>query len=222
LQSVALAILELGDKLLIETAWTLAAPIMPVLRAAIATIASYVFFNRGECSACALLRYLVVSNTRITLLPQREKGRKGVNAGYMKVRQIASNESPRIAALLKAFFKEQAYMARPRDSLARRWSISPREDVEMWSALTLTEWLRVAYTTTGHLPPEDFNWNSHNLRNGVASAANAIGARLTDIRYQGGWTTNSNVLEAEYIDFTMHPSGPARLFFGYLYKGIPC
>ena len=110
-------------------------------------------------------------------------------------------------------------MAHPRSRLARRMSISPREDVEMWSSLTLMVWLRAAYTATGHLPPEGFSRTSHNLRKGAASAANAIGARLANICYQGGWATNSNVIEVKYIDFTMQPSAAARLFFGYLCKG---
>ena len=89
----------------------------------------------------------------------------------------------------------------------------------MWSALTLTEWPRVAFTIAGHLPSEGFSWTSHILRKGAASAANAIRARLTNIRYQGGWAMSSNVLEAKYIDFTMQPSAASRLFFGYLCKG---
>ncbi len=35
-------------------------------------------------------------------------------------------------------------------------------------------------------PLEDFSWTSHTLRKGAASAANAIGARLTDICYVVG------------------------------------
>ena len=70
---VTLAILELGEKLLTETTWDPKDPIMPVLRAAVTTIASYVFFNRGECSACALTGDLMVNNTHITLLLRQEK-----------------------------------------------------------------------------------------------------------------------------------------------------
>ncbi len=116
-----------------------------MLRATVATIASYVFINRGECSAFALTGDLVVSITHITLLLRQEKGRKGLNAGYMSVRQIASNEAPRIATLLRAFFEGQASMAHPRGRLVRMWSITPRDDVEVWSALTLTDWLQAAY-----------------------------------------------------------------------------
>ncbi len=64
-------------------------------------------------------------------------------------------------------------------------------------------------------------YTSHSLRKGAASAAYAIGARLADIRYAGGWSTNSNILEAKYTDFAMLPTPAARLFFGYLCKGTP-
>ena len=73
----------------------------------------------------------------------------------------------------------------------------------MRSAGTLTGWIRTAYTPTECLPPEGFTWTSHNLRKGAASAAHAIGARLTDIRFAGGWATTSNVFQLKYIDFTM-------------------
>jgi hypothetical protein len=51
-----------------------------------------------------------------------------------------------------------------------------------------------------------FDWTSQSLRKGVASAAYAIGARLTDVHYARGWSTNSTVLKAKYIDFTLIPS----------------
>jgi len=70
-------------------------------------------------------------------------------------------------------------------------------------------------------PSEGFSWTSHILRKGAASAANAIDARLTDIRYVGRWSTNSNVMEAKYTDFAMLPTPAAHLFFGYMCKGSP-
>jgi hypothetical protein len=100
-----------------------------------------------------------------------------------------------------------------------RWALSPAEDSELWSADTLSEWLVAAYTAAKRLPPEGFAWTSHSLRKGAASAAHAIGARLTDIRYAGGWSTNSTVLEAKYIDFTMQPTPAAWIFFGFLHRG---
>ncbi len=74
----------------------------------------------------------------------------------------------------------------------------------------------MACKATGNSPPNGFSWTSHSLRKGAASAANAIKAPLNDIRYSGGWFTNSNVLEAKYIDFAMAPSTAAYIFFGHL------
>ena len=102
-----------------------------------------------------------------------------------------------------------------------RWALAPAEETKLWTASTLSGWLTTAYTTSLCLPPAGFAWTSHILRKGAASAACAIGARLTDIRYVGGWSTNSTVLEAKYIDFTMRPFPAAWIFFGYLYRGTP-
>jgi len=88
----------------------------------------------------------------------------------------------------------------------RRWALAPAKETELWTANTLSVWLTTAYTTARCLPPAGFAGTSHSLRKGAASGAYAIGARLTDIRYVGGWSTNSTVLEAKYIDFTMRPS----------------
>ena len=71
------------------------------------------------------------------------------------------------------------------------------------------------------VPPEVFNLTSHIIRKGVASAANAIGTRSTDIRYVGGWSTSSTVLEAKNIDLAMLPTPAARLNFGYMCKDAP-
>ena len=104
---------------------------------------------------------------------------------------------------------------------SRRWALAAAEETEPWTANTLSGWLTTAYTEALFLPSAGFAWTSQSLRKGVASAAYAIGARLTDIRYAGGWSNNSTVLEAKYIDFTMRPSRAAWIFFGYLYKGTP-
>ena len=95
----------------------------------------------------------------------------------------------------------------------RRWAFSPAKETELRTANILSGWLTVAYTTARCLPPVGFAWTSHILRKGDASAAYAIGARLTGIRYAGGWSTNSTVLEEKYIGFTMKPSSAAWIFF---------
>ena len=212
---VALAILDLAERLLPTILWDCRDPKLLLMRAAVATITAYLFFSRGECSARALVSDIIVNDTHITLLLRKEKGKKNLSEGHMNSRQVPCSEVPRVAALLAAFFTRQGTMGQRK----RRWSLSPAEDSELWSADTLSEWLVAAYTAAKRLPPEGFAWTSHSLRKGAASAAHAIGARLTDIRYAGGWSTNSTVLEAKYIDFTMQPSPAAWIFFGFLHRG---
>jgi hypothetical protein len=79
----------------------------------------------------------------------------------------------------------------------------------------------LALKATKHSPPTGFSWTSHSLRKGAASAANAIKVPLNDIRYAGGWSTNSTVLESKYIDFAMAPSKAAYTFFGHLKRDTP-
>jgi len=214
---VALAVLELAEKLLPMVQWDSCYPNLLLLRAAVASVTSFLFFNRGECSACALASDLVVNDTHITLLLRHEKGKKDLQEGQMRSRQVPCQGVPRIATVLAAFLTKACAMGKR----TRRWSLSPAEDKEVWSASTLSGWLQAAYTAAQHHPPAGFAWTSHSLRKGSASAANAIGVRMTDIRYAGGWSTNSSVLEAKYIDFAMAPTPAAWIFFGWLYRAGP-
>ena len=215
---VALSILEEAENMLPLVHWDPRNPRLLLLRASIASIVSYVFFNRGECSALCLIEDLVVTNDHITLRLREEKGHKALRAGMRNTRQIGCSDLPRVATLLRAYFAGTSSMGPP---LARRWALNHAEDKAPWTASTLTVWLQTAYTTAGHEPPPGFCWTSHSLRKGAASAAYAIRVRLDDIRYAGGWSTKSTVLEAKYVDFTMKPTKAALLFFGYMKKDCP-
>jgi len=71
---VALAILEKAEEFLKGVQWAAHDQTdNMLLRACIATIASYVFFNREECGACARREDLVVNNTHITLRLNKER-----------------------------------------------------------------------------------------------------------------------------------------------------
>jgi len=105
---------------------------------------------------------------------------------------------------------------------ARRWALTAKEDkMSKWTATTSTGWLQLALRATKQSPSAGFGWTSHNLRKGVASAANAIKVPISDIRYAGGWSTNSTVLESKYIDFAMAPSKAAYILFGQLKRDTP-
>ena len=53
-EPVMLIILELSELLLPIVHWDVHDPNLLLLRAAATSMVSYIFFNRGECSACAL------------------------------------------------------------------------------------------------------------------------------------------------------------------------
>jgi hypothetical protein len=74
------------------------------MRAADASIASYLLFNRGECSACALVDDHVIHDTHITLLLRHEKGQQALNERERNARQVPSSEVPIITAMLATFF----------------------------------------------------------------------------------------------------------------------
>ena len=78
---VALAIHEVTKRLLLVDKWEAENPNVLLLRAAAASIASYLFFNRGECSAYALVNDLDINDTHITLLLRHKKGQHTLNEG---------------------------------------------------------------------------------------------------------------------------------------------
>ncbi len=121
---VALAILELAERLLLGVKWEAEDPSFLLLRATAASIASYLFFNRGECNACALVNDLVINDTHIPLLLRHEKGQQILNEGKRNARQLPSSEAPRIAAMLAAFFTRARAMG-PR---TRHWALAPVEE----------------------------------------------------------------------------------------------
>jgi hypothetical protein len=215
---VALAILAKAEALLKVVHWDCPTEDNnTLLRACIASIASYVFFCRGECGACARTEDLVVNDTHITLRLNKEKGQQHLREGRKNTRQILVDDMPRVAKAIKDFFEGMRMMK----TRARRWALTAREDKSRWTATTSTEWLQLALRATKHSPPAGFSWTSHSLRKGAASAANAIKVPLNDIRYAGGWSTNSTVLESKYIDFSMAPSKAAYICFGHLKRDIP-
>jgi hypothetical protein len=98
-----LSILELTEGLLPSVHWDIRDPKLLLLRTTVASIVSYLFFNRGECSACALSSDLIVDDKYITLLLRKEKGRKNAQEENMRARQIPCDGVPIVAAMLATF-----------------------------------------------------------------------------------------------------------------------
>ena len=78
---VALSILILAEKLLVMVQWDHSDQRLSLLRACIVSVASYMFFNRGECSSTALSSDLKVDDSHVTLRLRNEKGHKARNKG---------------------------------------------------------------------------------------------------------------------------------------------
>jgi hypothetical protein len=138
--------------------------------------------------------------------------------GHKNTRQILIDDMPRATATMQSFF---SHTEKTNKKCKRRWATTMQEEKCVWSATTSTEWLQLACKATGSNPPKGFSWTSHNLRKGAASATNSIKVPLNDIRYSGGWSTNSNVLEAKYIDVAMAPSKATYIFFGHMKRDKP-
>ena len=92
---VALAILGLAERLLSSVHWDKRNPQLLLLRAATTSIASYLFFNRGECSACALMADIAIDDTHITLQLRHEKGNKALNEGAQERKANAGSGGPK-------------------------------------------------------------------------------------------------------------------------------
>ena len=78
---VALSILEGAEHMLPSVQWGPRDPRLQVMRSSVAFTTSYIFFNRGECSALCLAKDIVVTNDYITLRVRVEKGCKTLRAG---------------------------------------------------------------------------------------------------------------------------------------------
>jgi hypothetical protein len=82
-------------------------PDLPLLRASVANITTCMFFNRGECGACALKRNILVDNNFVTLLLRLEKG-KAQGARLINFRQITVPRGSPLRRARASFHREAA------------------------------------------------------------------------------------------------------------------
>jgi hypothetical protein len=115
---VALAILERAEALLKNRDKWVAHDIR-LLRACIATIASYIFFCRGECGACAMREDIIINDTHITLRLRKGKGKNALKEGHKNTRQILIDDMPRATAAMQAFF---SHTEKTNKNCKRRWA----------------------------------------------------------------------------------------------------
>eukprot|EP00873_Tetraselmis_striata_P010519 jgi/Tetstr1/430783/TSEL_020568.t1 len=187
-------------------------------RALLASVVNFLFFARGLTGVSCRVQDVHVDTYNITLQIYREKGRAGRRGpDDLRVLLLPVSEHPRVARLLRYFIDNVQSVPLVTVGLATSnfWAVNVAEQSKPWTATTMSDWLSTAVNLVNAAPPAGTSWTSHSLRKGAASAANAIGAPLSHIRYQGGWATNSDVV-LDYIDPNVLPSPGAWFFFGHI------
>eukprot|EP00873_Tetraselmis_striata_P017138 jgi/Tetstr1/437402/TSEL_026084.t1 len=187
-------------------------------RALLASVVNFLFFARGLTGVSCRAQDVHVDTYNITLQIYREKGRAGRRGpDDLRVLLLPVSEHPRVARLLRYFISNVQSVPLVTVGLAASnfWAVNVAEQSKPWTAATMSDWLSTAVNLVNAAPPAGTSWTSHSLRKGAASAANAIGAPLSHIRYQGGWATNSDVV-LDYIDPNVLPSPGAWFFFGHI------
>eukprot|EP00873_Tetraselmis_striata_P007970 jgi/Tetstr1/428234/TSEL_018274.t1 len=187
-------------------------------RALLASVVNFLFFARGLTGVSCRVQDVHVDTYNITLQIYREKGRAGRRGpGDLRVLLLPVSEHPRVARLLHHFIDnvQSVPLVTVGVAASNFWAVNVAEQSKPWTAATMSDWLSTAVNLVNAAPPAGTSWTSHSLRKGAASAANANGAPLSHIRYQGGWATNSDVV-LDYIDPNVLPSPGAWFFFGHI------
>eukprot|EP00873_Tetraselmis_striata_P001381 jgi/Tetstr1/421645/TSEL_012585.t1 len=158
-------------------------------RALLASVVNFLFFARGLTGVSCRVQDVHVDTYNITLQIYREKGRAGRRGpDDLRVLLLPVSEHPRVARLLRYFIDNVQSVPLVTVGLAASnfWAVNVAEQSKPWTAATMSDWLSTAVNLVNAAPPAGTSWTSHSLRKGAASAANAIGAPLSHIRYQGG------------------------------------
>jgi hypothetical protein len=96
-----------------------------------------------------------------------------------------------------------------------RRAIYASEKHENWTSNTLIRWLREVALAMRERPLKGCSSTSHSLRKEAATFAYNVGVTLQNIKYFGGWSTESSVV-LDYIDSTVLERRSKWFFFGWL------
>jgi hypothetical protein len=194
-------------------------------RDCLATVVSYQYFNRADTTHGVLTQHLsvdppTVADPQIRLIPLSLKGKKRGLKRKIRAVCVPVSQCPRLANLLTGFkaARDLAFESFGCPAPDYLWAL-PGELPGKWTSQIQTDWLTSACSQTGITPPPGEKYASHSLRSGAASAANAIGVPMAQIKWYGHWSKTSDVVEGRYIDPTFRPSDAARFFFGWLRVG---
>jgi hypothetical protein len=184
------------------------------LRDCLATVTSYVYFNRASSTYSLLRAGLLVDSTMGAddLIRLRATTRKGSSHRHLVATEfrIPVVAQPLLAAGLRYF------SAQLPDDREFFWELPGDPPPASWTAETQTGWLHSALAASGQPLPDNVAWTSHSLRYGSASAAYAAGVDLPRIRYFGGWSPSSRVTETTYLDLSTPPSQAGTILFQWM------
>ena len=188
---------------------------LPALRGVCAVVVNFIFCCRSNTGVGALQGDLTVDDAFITLYKRVLKGRK--DAELTQAAQVpCCGPLRRVGALLKSFFSlQQAAFADAPAAPRHLWALPCDSHPSGWTSRDLTAWLRDACAAVGVAPPPGFKYSSHSMRNGAASAANAVGVTVAHICWLGSWSQQSSVVQ-DYISPAVLYTDAAQFFFGWL------
>jgi hypothetical protein len=188
-------------------------------RTILAVCTNYPFFCRAETGVRCHMDDIAVDRTsgNLLLFIRKAKGDQRRAAADKPLLQLPITALPLLAGLLEAFTAGRTSNCNQLGNgpgPTTFWAVTRDEQPHTWTAGTITEWIREACSAIGASTPPQFNWTSHSLRKGAASAAACLGAPLTKIRYMGGWSKTNDAVTGKYIDPTISETPAALLFFG--------
>eukprot|EP00959_Pyramimonas_sp_CCMP1952_P452872 9467303-Pyramimonas_sp.AAC.1 len=151
------------------------------LRDCLATIVSYVWFNRSDTTHGLRQHGLTVDDPSVADPQMRlwSAARKGKKRAPMHTIPMISipvfSPHPRLATLLRFYFSKRRAIF---DKLSRQaptyvWAL-PQDRPHLWNSTVQNVWMASALRCAGVAQPVGFTYTSHSLRSGAASAASAI------------------------------------------------
>ena len=186
-----------------------------LLRACLASVLAFLAIHRAGTTIALTADHVQVQDGRLCLALSHEKGRLGPHD-----RTVVIHEHPRLAAMLDAYksFRATLYASSNVTPPSRLWAL-PGDRPEGWTAEQPTAWLLRACAAVSAAPPDGWEWSSHSLRSGAATAANAQGVPISTIEHYGGWVPGSTTLRQVYIHPGVLPSRGSQFFFQWAVAG---
>ena len=153
-----------------------------------------------------------------------EKGKRGLSErrtlDLPRTRIVAQLDAALAAwAVIRAAAWARAHRVPPRSTVPGSFWLLPEDPVSLSSSARCSAWLT---QTLAHLrvsAPGGFQYSSHSLRSGAASAGRAINVRIEVIGFWGGWASPDTIFKY-YIDPSVPADSACVAFFGWLLPAL--